>query len=80
MRRQLSYFTEQHSSILADAIDDRYSHPGYEELFWDDVVNENLDKLRLTVHPVANDQITEIDSIAELAEVDRFYQEYLKEN
>ncbi|MBQ1528005.1 MAG: phosphocholine cytidylyltransferase family protein [Lachnospiraceae bacterium] len=76
----ISYFTREDSSILADAIDDRYCRPGYEELFWDEVVNENLDKLRLTVHPVEDRQITEIDSVAELAAVDHLYIKYVKEN
>ena len=73
----ISYFTGKDSSVLADAIDERYRRPGYEELFWDDVVNENLDKLRLTVHPVEARQITEIDSVAELAGVDESYKDYM---
>ena len=39
-----------------------------------------LDKLRLTVHPVEDRQITEIDSVAELAAVDHLYIKYVKEN
>lgn len=35
-------------------------------LFWDDVVNDNLDKLDLTVEPVIEGQITEIDTVKEL--------------
>ena len=69
----ISWFTAEDSRILADAIDKRCLSPGYEELFWDEVVNENLDKLRLTVHPVKSGQITEIDSVAELAAVDESY-------
>lgn len=73
----ISYFTMEDSVILADAVDERYCRPGYEGLFWDDVVNENLDKLRLRVHPVEASQITEIDSVAELAEVDEGYKDIL---
>ncbi|HAG70540.1 MAG TPA: choline kinase [Lachnospiraceae bacterium] len=73
----ISYFTEKDSSILADAIEERFGRPGYEELFWDEVVNDNLDKLRLTVHPVESDQITEIDSVDELAAVDESYKKYI---
>lgn len=73
----VAYFTSKDSTIIADAIDERYSRPGYEDLFWDDVVNENLDKLDLTVHPVKDDQIVEIDSIDELYAVDPNYE---KEN
>ncbi len=37
-----------------------------EDLFWDDVVNNNLDKLKLHVHPVFDNQIVEIDTVSEL--------------
>ncbi len=67
----VSYFTAKDAEILADAIDERCSRPGYEELFWDDVVNENLDRLRLTVHPVGDGQITEIDTVEELERVNK---------
>lgn len=69
----ISYFAEEDSVILADAIDDRYSKPGHEDVYWDDVVNENLDNLKLVIHPVKNDQITEIDSVEELAAFDENY-------
>ena len=67
----IAYFTHEDSTILADAIDERYLKPGFEELFWDDVVNENLDKLRLKVHPVHDSSIVEIDTVEELKRVDR---------
>ncbi len=73
----IAYFKCAESSIIADAIDERYRHPGYEDLFWDDVVNDNLDKLALTVHPVRDDQVVEIDTVSELAAVDPGYE---KEN
>lgn len=70
----IAYFTAKDSSIIADAIDRRYETAGYEDLFWDDVVNENLDKLDLTVHPVKDHQIVEIDSIEELRIIDPDYE------
>ena len=66
----ISFFTKEDSKILADAIEERYRHPGYENLFWDDVVNENLDRLSLYVHPVGDDQIVEIDTVDELYAID----------
>lgn len=47
--------------------------PGCETLFWDDVVNRNLDKLNLTVHPIEPLFVTEIDSVEELVKVDGSY-------
>ncbi len=69
----LAYFMQKDSAILADAIDDMYKTGGYEEMFWDDVVNNNLDKLSLSVHPIDNESVTEIDSVEELCAVDPSY-------
>ena len=66
----ISWFKASDAEILKNAIYAAYEKGGYEELFWDDVVNDNLDKLELTVHPIDDGAITEIDSIDELAAVD----------
>lgn len=65
----LSYFTKEDAKILAQSIDKSYYKDGYENLFWDDVVNKNLDKLKLKIHPVTENQITEIDTIEELQKI-----------
>ena len=62
----LSYFTKNDAEILANSIEKAYGKNGYEDLFWDDVVNNNLDKLRLKIHPVENSQLIEIDTVEEL--------------
>ena len=62
----ISYFQKNEAIVLKKAIEEVYRKPGYESLFWDDVVNRNLEKLDLTVEPVCNEQITEIDTVEEL--------------
>ena len=62
----ISFFRSPDAKILKTAIEEAYSVPGFEMLFWDDVVNDNLDKLDLTVEPVIEGQITEIDTVKEL--------------
>ncbi len=69
----ISYFKNCDAHILGKCIDDAYGKEGYEDLFWDDVVNSNLDRLDLTVHSVSGKQIVEIDTVDELAEVDSSY-------
>lgn len=65
----VSYFTSKDAHILKTAIEDAYSRPGYEDMFWDDVVNNNLDKLKMMIHPVKEGQITEIDTVEELEKI-----------
>lgn len=73
----VAFFKKNDAKIIRDAINDMYLNKGsYETLFWDDVVNNNLDKLKLVVHPVLKNQIVEIDSVKELQEIDPNYLSY----
>ena len=56
-------------------IKERYGTEGFEDLFWDDVVNENLDKLDLTVHEVHEGQLVEIDTVDELKAIEKSYKD-----
>lgn len=65
----VAYLNAADASVLADAISVAYGVPGYEDMFWDDVVNNNLDKLKLRVRPVEDKSIIEIDTVDELMQV-----------
>ncbi|WP_037325656.1 phosphocholine cytidylyltransferase family protein [Anaerovibrio sp. RM50] len=67
----IAYFKEKDARILYDAITEEYGKTGYEELFWDEVVDRHIKDFRLRVHPVDNTQIVEIDTVAELEAVCR---------
>ena len=62
----LSYFTKKDAAILSSCIEQAYLKKGYETLFWDDVVNNNLNKLKLRINEVSEFQIVEIDTVEEL--------------
>lgn len=65
----ISYFKEKDAILLSECIENVFGTKGYEELFWDDVVNDNLDKLKLTINPIGDSQIFEIDTVDELNEI-----------
>ena len=67
----VSYFTSRDAKILKEAIEKAYGVPGFETLFWDDVVDRNLDKLDLLVEPVEEGQIIEIDTVEELERINK---------
>ena len=67
----IAYFKKEEAAILTEAIKEAYKMPGHENLFWDDVVNNNLNRLNLTIYPVTRNQITEIDTIEDLKKVER---------
>lgn len=62
----VSFFLKDDAAVLKQAIEEAYGEPGHEQLFWDDVVNINLDRLRLKVHAVSPGQLVELDTAAEL--------------
>ena len=72
----VSYFKQREAKIIADAVVEAYKHEGHEQLYWDEIVDQQLKKLDLVIHPVNAEQIIEIDSEAELAEFDPNYKEY----
>ena len=67
----LSFFKQSEACKIAGEIERVYGQTGvYENMFWDDAVNNILSDLGLVVFPVDADQIVEIDTVAELEEVD----------
>lgn len=62
----ISYFLEKDVKILYKCITKEYGQVGYEELFWDDVVDKHIDEFELYVHEVKQNQIVEIDTVEEL--------------
>ena len=73
----ISFFKKEDARIIRDKIDELYTKPGeYENLYWDDVVNMSLDKLKLGVFPVKREQIIELDSVKELEVFDPSYKKY----
>lgn len=67
----VAYFKANEAKAIADAIENQYGKTGFETMFWDDVVNNNLDSINLTVHPVLDSQIVEIDTVSELEMVEK---------
>lgn len=71
----ISWFKKDDARILGKLIQNAYEVDGFEVLFWDDVVNANLDILNLSVHEITGEQIVEIDTVEELIAVDSSYKE-----
>ncbi|MGN0395302.1 MAG: sugar phosphate nucleotidyltransferase [Coprococcus sp.] len=66
----VSYFKKADAKILTSEIKKAYADEKNSELYWDEVVDANLDKLRLRIHPVTEEQIIEIDTVDELKAMD----------
>ncbi|MBD5469543.1 MAG: NTP transferase domain-containing protein [Lachnospiraceae bacterium] len=66
----ISFFKKADAKVLADAIKQAYAKEENANLYWDEVVDQNLDKLRLKVWQVEKGQIVEIDTVEELILID----------
>ena len=69
----ISYFKREDARILREEIEKAYALDENSQLFWDDIVNRNLDKLKLTIEPVEEGQLVEIDTAEELKRVNESF-------
>ena len=51
-----------------------YQTPGHESLFWDEIVNQELNDIFVTVEKIPSDCIVEIDTLEELQQMDNTYE------
>lgn len=65
----VAYLKQADALILKEEIEKAYAREEDNGLFWDDVVNRNLDRLCLTVEPVRAGQLVEIDTVEELEKI-----------
>ena len=69
----ITYLKQADAKIIADAVLEAYQHPGHEQLFWDNILDQNLDRIHLEVHPLEENQIIELDTLEELKAFDPSY-------
>lgn len=69
----VAFFRREDARKLGKMIDAAYYREESRDLFWDDVVNENLNQLDLTVHEIQAGQIVEIDTVEELRRAENLY-------
>ena len=73
----IAYFKSTDARRLAEFLEQAYEQKGHEKLFWDDVVNRHLKDLRLYVHEIQDMQVTETDTLDELAALDSSYRQMI---
>lgn len=72
----VSYFTSDDAKKLSAAIKNAYRESGHENLFWDEVVDKELGNINLSIHPIVEGQIYELDSVSDLQKVDPDYHRF----
>ena len=62
----ICFLTAKDAATVRDATLAAYRGEGYEQKYWDEIVDENLDAIPMTVHPVDPSALVEIDTVDEL--------------
>lgn len=73
-----AYFQKREADMLKERIQEIYEKPESGSLFWDEVVNQIIPEIKIGIHEIRIDDLVEVDTIKELAEVDKSYISWLK--
>lgn len=65
----VAYFKQKEAELLAQMLEEACQYEENDQLFWDDIVNRNLDQLELKIKPIEAGQLVEIDTVEELKKV-----------
>ena len=69
----ICYLKSKDMRIISDAIEEAYNQKNHEQLYWDEIVDQQIKNIYMSINEVRCDQIVEIDTIQELKAVDLSY-------
>ncbi len=70
----VSYWSQEDGEFLKGKLEQAVEQGIFEQLFWDNLVKDSLDELKIKVRELKSDDLFEIDSIEELNELEGFLQ------
>ncbi|WP_243159189.1 phosphocholine cytidylyltransferase family protein [Clostridium cochlearium] len=65
----ISYWKKADAKVIHDSIEEAYKHQGHENLYWDEIVDKEIKNIYVTINPVYEKQIVEIDTCEELYKI-----------
>ncbi|MGL5152654.1 MAG: sugar phosphate nucleotidyltransferase [Clostridium sp.] len=68
----VSYWSASDAKIIVNELENAINSGDFKNLYWDDIVKNNLSKLNVKIEKLNSDDVFEIDSIEELNEVNRY--------
>lgn len=69
----ISYWLKEDAQIIRNSIRHSYGEAGHENLFWDEIVDRELDKLNVAVMEIGERSVIEVDTPEELQRLDDSY-------
>ena len=70
----VSYWSQEDGEFLKAKLEQAVEQGGFEQLFWDNLVKDSLDELKIRVRELQSDDLFEIDSLDELNELEELLQ------
>ena len=70
----VSYWSQEDGEFLKEKLQQAVEQGGFEQLFWDNLVKDSLDELKIKVRELKSDDLFEIDSLDELNELEALLQ------
>ena len=70
----VSYWNQEDGEFLKAKLEQAVERGGFEQLFWDNLVKDSLDELKINVRELKSDDLFEIDSLDELNELEALLQ------
>ena len=70
----VSYWSQEDGEFLKGKLEQAVEQGGFEQLFWDNLVKDSLDELKIKVRELKSDDLFEIDSLDELNELEKLLQ------
>ncbi len=70
-----AFISKEYSETLNHLLDEAYHTPGMEDYYWENVLKDNIDRLRIFINRQPDDQIYEFENMDELRSFDPKYQD-----
>lgn len=74
----ITYLSPTHSSVLNDLLEKAIKEQEFENLYWDDLLKENLSKLTITVYKLPLSTYFEVDTVDDYIKLDQYIKERRK--
>lgn len=71
----VAYLTQRDANLLKRHIEEIYVLPGMDKLFWDEAVDQLLERMEIGIKEVEQEDLVEVDTIEELAALDERYRD-----
>ncbi len=65
----VSYWNEEDAKFIIDKLNNYISNENFKEMFWDDVVKDNIKNMNIKIEKINSNDVYEIDSIDDLNKV-----------